>query len=73
MLSAMRKFILPAILGAGVVLFFFFGNRASVSPASIPAETFGGLPAPDHLWISMLGLIGIVVGGFLSLYRRNGN
>ena len=59
------------ILVVGVVL-LLFGLNAHDSLASQTKEAVTGTPTDKSMWLIVLGIVGIVVGGFNSLFRRSG-
>lgn len=68
----MNKFISIAILVVGVVL-LAFGISAHDSIASNAKEAFTGVPTDKSLWLIILGISGIIVGGLGSFFRRGIN
>jgi len=61
-----------AILVAGIIL-LVFGINAHGSLASGAKEIVTGTPTDKSMWLIILGVIGIIVGGLGSLFRRGGN
>jgi len=66
----MNKAIAFAILVAGIIL-LIFGINAHDSLASSTKEIVTGTPTDKSIWLIVLGVIGILVGGF-SAFRRAG-
>jgi uncharacterized membrane protein YidH (DUF202 family) len=64
----MNKALSIAILVAGVVL-LIFGINAHESIASSAKEVVTGTPTDKSIWLIVLGIIGILVGGFSSFRR----
>src|SRR3954467_8823155 len=61
----MNKALSIAILAAGIVL-LVFGINAHDSLASNAKEALTGSPTDKSMWLIVLGLIGIIVGGLNS-------
>ncbi len=68
----MNKAFSIALLVVGVVL-LIFGINAHDSLASSAKQAVTGTPTDKSLWLIVLGIIGIVVGGLGSLFRRSGS
>ena len=68
----MNKAISLAILVVGVVL-LIFGINAHGSVVSSAKEMVTGTPTDKSMWFIILGIVGIIVGGLGSLFRRSGN
>lgn len=68
----MNKAASLAILIVGVVL-LIFGINAHDSLASNAKEIVTGTPTDKSMWLIILGVVGIIVGGLGSLFRRSGN
>ena len=68
----MNKAVSLAILVVGVVL-LIFGINAHDSVASNAKEIVTGTPTDKSMWFIILGIVGIIVGGLGSLFRRSGN
>jgi hypothetical protein len=66
----MNKAFSIAILIAGIVL-LVFGINAHESVASSAKEIVTGTPTDKSIWLIVLGVIGILVGGFNSLRRTS--
>lgn len=66
----MNKFTSIAILVVGVVL-LMFGINAQDSIVSSAKEAVTGTPTDKSLWLIILGIIGIIVGGLGSLFRSS--
>jgi hypothetical protein len=64
----MNKALSIAILVAGVVL-LIFGINAHESLASSAKEVVTGTPTDKSIWLIVLGIVGILVGGFSSFRR----
>jgi hypothetical protein len=58
-----------AILVIGIVL-LVFGINAHDSVASSAKEIVTGTPTDKSMWLIILGIAGIIVGGLGSLFRR---
>ncbi len=65
----MNRALSIAILIAGVVL-LVFGINAQDSVASSAKEIVTGTPSDKSIWLIVLGIIGIIVGGLSSMFRR---
>jgi hypothetical protein len=65
----MNKALALTILVVGIVL-LIFGINAHDSLASSAKEAVTGTPTDKSIWLIILGIVGIVVGGFNSLFRR---
>jgi len=68
----MNKAASIAILVVGVIL-LIFGINAHDSLASSAKEVVTGTPTDRSMWLIILGVIGIIIGGLGSLFRRSGN
>ncbi len=66
----MNKPLSIALLIAGIVL-LIFGINAHGSFASETKEALTGTPTDKSLWLIVLGVIGIIAGGFGSFSRRS--
>ncbi|MEJ1974490.1 MAG: DUF3185 family protein [Lacunisphaera sp.] len=58
------------LLVVGIVL-LIFGINAHDSVASSAKEVVTGTPTDKSIWLIVLGVIGILVGGINSLFRRS--
>lgn len=67
----MNRPLALTILVVGVVL-LLFGLNAHDSLASQTKEAFTGTPTDKSMWLIVLGIVGILIGGFNSLFRRSG-
>ncbi len=65
----MNKALAIAILVVGVVL-LIFGFNAQDSVASQASEALTGTPTDKSMWLIILGIIGVIVGGLGMLFRR---
>jgi hypothetical protein len=63
----MNKALSIAFLIVGVIL-LIYGINAHDSLASSAKEALTGSPTDKSLWLIVLGVIGIVVGGFGTLF-----
>jgi divalent metal cation (Fe/Co/Zn/Cd) transporter len=68
----MNKAASIAILVAGVIL-LIFGINANDSLVSSAKEVVTGTPTDKSMWLIILGVIGIIIGGLGSLFRRSGH
>jgi len=59
-----------AILVVGVIL-LIFGINAHDSLASGAKELVTGTPTDKSMWLIILGVVGIIVGGLGALFRRS--
>ncbi|HEX7632634.1 MAG TPA: DUF3185 family protein [Lacunisphaera sp.] len=66
----MNRVLSIAILAAGIVL-FTFGMNAHDSLASSTKEAITGTPTDKSMWLIVLGLVGIIVGGLNSFFGRS--
>lgn len=67
----MNKPVSIAILIAGIVL-LIFGINAHDSLASNTSEIVTGAPTDKSIWLIVLGVLGIIIGGLGALFRRRG-
>lgn len=65
----MNKPLALTVLVIGIVL-LIFGINAHDSVASSAKEIVTGTPTNKSMWLIILGIVGIVIGGFNSLFRR---
>ncbi|HTL67420.1 MAG TPA: DUF3185 family protein [Lacunisphaera sp.] len=65
----MNRPIAIALLLVGVIL-LLFGINAHDSVASSAKEALTGTPTDKSVWLIVLGVVGIVVGGFGTLSGR---
>lgn len=68
--SPMNKPLSLTILAVGIVL-LVFGLNSHESLASTAKEAVTGTPTDKSMWLIVLGIVGIVIGGFNSLFRRS--
>jgi Mn2+/Fe2+ NRAMP family transporter len=66
----MNKALSIALLLVGVVL-LVFGINAHDSLASTAKEAVTGAPTDKSIWLIVLGLIGVIVGGLSSFFGRS--
>ena len=66
----MNKILSLALLIVGIVL-LIFGINAHDSLASSAKEAVTGAPTDKSIWLIVLGLIGIIVGGLTTLFGRS--
>lgn len=66
----MNKALSLTILVVGIVL-LIFGINAGDSLASSAKEAVTGTPTDKSMWLIVLGIVGIVVGGASALFRRS--
>lgn len=66
----MNKALSIALLIVGVVL-LIFGINAHDSLASSAKEAVTGAPTDKSIWLIVLGIIGIIVGGLSSFFGRS--
>ena len=66
----MNKPFSIAILAVGIVL-LIFGINAHGSIVSSAKEAITGTPTDKSIWLIVLGIIGIIVGGVGSFFRRS--
>lgn len=66
----MNKALSIALLIVGVVL-LIFGLNAHDSLASSAKEAVTGAPTDKSIWLIVLGIIGIIVGGLSSFFGRS--
>ena len=66
----MNKALSLAILVVGIVL-LVFGINSHDSVVSSAKEAVTGTPTDKSIWLIILGIVGIVFGGFNALFRRN--
>ncbi|HYC70077.1 MAG TPA: DUF3185 family protein [Opitutaceae bacterium] len=65
----MNKALSLAILIAGIIL-LVFGFNAGDSLASEAKEALTGTPTDKSIWLIVLGVIGVIIGGIGSFSRR---
>lgn len=65
----MNKPLSIALLIIGIVL-LLYGINAQDSLASNTKEVLTGTPTDKSMWLIILGVIGIIVGGLGSFFRR---
>lgn len=58
-----------AVLAIGIVL-LVFGINAHDSVASSAKEIVTGTPTDKSMWLIILGIAGIIIGGLGSIFRR---
>ena len=68
----MNRIVFVAILVIGVVL-LVFGINAHDSIASNAKEAVTGTPTDKSIWLIVLGIAGIIVGGLGAMIRRGGS
>jgi Protein of unknown function (DUF3185) len=66
----MNKAFSIAILVVGVVL-LIYGINAHDSIVSSTKEAVTGTPTDKSLWLIILGIVGVIVGGVGSFFRRS--
>jgi len=64
-----NKALSLAILIAGIIL-LVFGFNAGDSLASEAKEALTGTPTDKSIWLIVLGVIGVIIGGIGSFSRR---
>ena len=67
----MNRPLAIAVLVIGIVL-LVFGINAHDSVASSAKELVTGTPTDKSLWLIILGIAGIIIGGLGSIFRRAG-
>ena len=65
----MNRPLALAVLVIGIVL-LVFGINAHDSVASSAKELVTGTPTDKSLWLIILGIAGIIIGGLGSIFRR---
>ena len=68
----MNRIVYLAILVVGVIL-LVFGLNAHDSIVSGAKEAMTGAPTDKSIWLLVLGVAGIIIGGLGTLFRRNGH
>ena len=66
----MNRLFSSAILVAGVLL-LIFGMHAQSSIASGAKEAITGTPTDQSVWFTVLGMIGVIVGGLGYWFQRD--
>jgi hypothetical protein len=66
----MNKAVSVALLLAGIVL-LVSGINAHESLAANARQAVAGISTDKSLWLIVLGLIGVVVGGLTSFFGRS--
>jgi Protein of unknown function (DUF3185) len=67
----MNRPLFIAVLVIGIVL-LVFGINAHDSVASSAKEIVTGTPTDKSMWLIILGIAGIIIGGLGSIFRRAG-
>lgn len=70
MLPAMNKLLSIAILVVGIVL-LIYGLNAGDSITSEAKEVVTGTPTDKSMILVVVGVVGIVVGGLSTFFRRH--
>lgn len=65
----MNKILSLAFLAAGIIM-LVFGLNARNSLVSQAKEVVAGTPTDNSIWLIVIGVIGIIVGGLGLLFRR---
>ena len=68
----MNRVLSIAILVAGVAI-FVFGFNTQDSFVSRTSGALTGAPIDKGIWLIVVGLVGIIVGGLSSMFRRSGH
>ena len=68
----MNKAASLALLVVGIIL-LVYGINAHGSIVSSAKEVVTGTPTDKSMWLIILGVIGIIIGGLGTLFRRSGN
>lgn len=66
----MNKVLSLAFLIAGIVA-LIYGINASHSAASHVSNAVTGTPTDHSMWLIILGIVGIIIGGFGALRRSS--
>ncbi len=66
----MNKALSIALFIAGIAL-LVFGLNAQDAPAAPVSEVMTGAPTSMSLWLVVLGLVGVIVGGLNSFFGRS--
>jgi divalent metal cation (Fe/Co/Zn/Cd) transporter len=64
----MNKIAYLASLATGIIL-LVFGLNARSSIASQAKEAISGTPTDNSIWLIVLGVIGVIIGGLGILFR----
>lgn len=70
MFVPMSKPVSLAILAVGIVL-LIYGLNAGDSLASEAKEAVTGTPTDKSIILILIGVVGIIVGGFSAFFRRH--
>lgn len=65
----MNKILSLAFLAAGIIM-LVFGLNARNSLVSQAKEVVAGTPTDNSIWLIVIGVIGVIVGGLGLLFRR---
>jgi LPXTG-motif cell wall-anchored protein len=66
----MSRILAVAFLIVGVIL-LVYGLNASDSVSSSVSRAVSGAPTDKTIWLTVLGVIGIVAGGLGLVFRRS--
>ena len=68
----MNRAVFLVLLVVGVIL-LVYGINAHDSLASTAKQAVTGTPTDRSIWLIVLGVAGIIVGGLGSMFRRGGS
>ena len=66
----MSKIVYVALIVVGVVL-LIYGLNASSSVSSSVSRAVSGTPTNRSIWLIVLGILGVIVGGLGAIFHRN--
>ena len=67
----MNRAVCLVLLVAGIIL-LIYGINAHDSLASSAKQAVTGTPTDRSIWLIVLGVAGIIVGGLGTMFRRRG-
>ena len=68
----MNRAVFLVLLVVGVIL-LVYGINAHDSLASTAKQAVTGTPTDRSIWLIVLGVAGIIIGGLGSMFRRSGS
>ncbi|MDB6113731.1 MAG: rane protein [Lacunisphaera sp.] len=68
----MNRAVFLVLLVVGVIL-LIYGINAHDSLASTAKQAVTGTPTDRSIWLIVLGVAGIIIGGLGAMFRRSGS